>query len=96
VTSVVYSDFSSIQVLAGEIVNCVTSIALVVETDESESTRLSMFVLWNVDVSDFSELSESSSKTLSVGAIGKIVDLERGHSSDVWWRPAGHVVWSWF
>ena len=55
-----------------------------------------MFVLWNVNIADFSKFGESASKALSVSSIRKVVDLERGHSTDIWRRSAGHVVWSWF
>ena len=50
----------------------------------------SVFVLWNVDIADFSIFGELASEALAIGSIGKVVDLEGGHPRDVWRRSSGH------
>jgi hypothetical protein len=106
VTSVVYADLPelvaqtlekatlntvpSVDIATIELIDGVSGIALVVKSHEGESSGLSIFVLWNVDIADFSVFGELASEALAIGSIGKVVDLEGGHPRDVWRRSSGH------
>ena len=48
-------------------------------------------ILWDVDISDFSILSELSSQRFRVSPVRKVVDFERNHSRYIWWRAAHSI-----